>query len=184
MTVQMHSMTIQQLEALKAQIAQEEARRMAEIPMIFGEWFTNNIGKEIIYKVAIVDPKALGLEYDAKHYLRLNYSGKYFLNPIRPAMLGDASAVRGVLGPKQKPFITVKIEVLDRTTRKTKHVFVELIFKRYSKKFPDHYVIATHPTVLGLGVMGDKGITILRDLLAGKEIVVPTDPKCLYRMAR
>lgn len=185
------SLDAQGLSALMALIQQESTKRKTEIEDSYGNWFCSIVGVERIYSLAVVEAQELDLAKD----------GKYPEGVVKPSMMKELSAVRGIMG-SNRPFIAIKIEILDPTTRKVEGVVVELIFKRYSLDregkgsiFEHNYVTALsnatedgtafRSCLYNSGGMIDKQITAVRDLLEGKEIVALCGcPKYLIRMAK
>ena len=166
-----------ELRALQDRLQREEAARKAEIEDAYGADFSNIVGLENIYSLTEVQAKDLGLENDAK----------YPSNIVTPSMLSDHIAVRGLMG-SYRPFIAIKIEVLDPRTKQRIDTVVELIFKRFSLKGDgakgrcreDSYVTALYNIsekgkslrsfLYSKGYMIETQKAAVRDLLDGKTI--------------
>ena len=187
----LRSMNLNELNALRDLIVKEETDRKKEVRETYGEWFSNIVGVDRIFQLVKVEAKDLNLEAE----------GKYPQGVVRPSMLKDLSAVRGLTGWK-RPFIAIKVEVLEPETKKVVGVFVELIFKRYGLDgdgkpgsiFEDNYVTALSNSredgtriescLYCAGGMTSKQITAVRELLEGKEIEAVAGPKYLLRMVQ
>jgi len=122
--------------------------------------------------------------------LNLKKDSKYCSKVVAPSMLKENSAVRGVLG-SGRPFIAIKVEMLDSQTKEVVDTVVELVFKRYPLKgdggpnrvYENNYVTAlinisdkgiSYPSTLyGSCGMSNIQIEALRELLDGKEIKAP-----------
>jgi hypothetical protein len=178
-TEAIRSMNTQNLNALKDLIAQEESNRKAEIKNMYGEWFCNIVGIENIYSLTQVEAKDLNLEGNSK----------YFQDTVKPSMLKEP-AVRGIMG-NNRPFVAIKLEMLDSETKKVMHVVVEVIFKRYPLtgdggkgcQHENNYVttlsnltekeVKVSSYLYSSGSMRDQHIMALKDLLEGKTVRAP-----------
>lgn len=167
--------TLADLKQLKQKIKQEEQKRFEAITTIYGTVFSQIIGKETIFNLPEVSDESL----------KLKGFGKYPMNIVRPHMLGDKSAVRGVM-EYERPFIVIKIEV--KYNEQILGIFAEVIFKRYGNigdgKFgglqENNYVSSLsltsdegvqHPSFLySSGGMSQMEIENVKQLLDGKEI--------------
>jgi hypothetical protein len=160
-----------------------------EIKGVYGTDFCKIVTVKKIYFLAKVKANALGLEND----------DKYPNNVVTPAMLNGRRAVRGVMG-SLRPFIAIKIDVLDSKTKEKIDVVVELVFKRYSLKgdgakggyMENNYVTALSITseqgkswnsFLSSGEMSHKKMAAVKDLLDGKTIIAPQAKCYLIRMS-
>lgn len=182
-----------ELDKLNARLQKEKNALKAvkaEIEDAYGTDFCNIVTIKKIYSLAKVEANALGLENDSK----------YPNNLVTPAMLNGRSAVRGLMG-SLRPFIAIKIDVLDSKTREKIDVVVELVFKRYSLKgdgakggyMENNYVTAfsitsekgkSFPSFLyGSGGMSREQMTAVKDLLDRKTIPAPQANCYLIRMS-
>lgn len=166
-----------------------EAER-AEIENAYGTDFCKIVTVKKIYFLAKVEANALGLENDSK----------YPNNIVTPAMLNGHRAVRGIMG-SLRPFIAIKMDILDSKTRKKIDVVVELVFKRYSLKgdgakgqlMENNYVTAlsitsekgkSFPSFLySSRGMSHEQMADVKDLLGGKTIIAPQAKCYLIRMS-
>ncbi len=177
------SLSNEELNSLVSEAQAEQASRMKKVKDLYGAFFSDIIGLEQLYKLPEVPAQQL----------RLNVDLKYPQQRALPSHMPHTSAVRGILGVQDRtPFVAVKIEVLDPTTKKVEAVVVEVIFKRYSLS-EDNYVTALSnitedgkivPSVLYTGgAMSPIQITAVRELLEGKTIKAPIG-KNLIRLAK
>ncbi len=187
----LRTMNLNELNALRDLIAKEETTRKTELVNTYGEWFCNIVGVDRIFQLTQVEAKDLNLTND----------GKYPQCVVQPSMLKNHSAVRGMMG-SNRPFVAVKIEVLDSETKKVVGVVVELIFKRYNMEgcgrkggAREHqYVTALansredgtriDSSLYCAGGMTNQQITAVKNLLEGQEIESVAGPKYLLRMVR
>lgn len=169
------SMSASDLINLINMAKQEETSRKTKIENNYGALFSKIIGTDKIYQLPEVQAKDLKLEKDPK----------YPQGVVRPSMLGEHSAVRGIMG-SNRPFIAIKIELLNAETKKVYGVVVELIFKRYpidgdggkGAYYENNYVTAlnnasesgeSYPSMIyGSGGMSNKQIQVVADILDGK----------------
>lgn len=175
------TMNSQQLQTLLNQAANEMSKREKEIADNYGGFFTSIVGVEQIFRLNVVPADQLNLLGDSKYYAQT----------VKPSMLKDAPAVRGITSDN-RPFIAIQIEMLNPETREVVDKVVELVFKRYSLDFDgkkgalheNNYVTALHnagengtfynSTLYTSGSMSTPQIEAVRDLLEGKEIKAPT----------
>jgi hypothetical protein len=169
-----------ELGALIARLQKVETNRKAEIESAYGTDFCTIVTVEKIYSLPKVEA-----------------------NPSKvvvPSMLNGPCAVRGIMG-SGRPFIAIKIDVLDSKTKEKIDVVVELVFKRYSLKgdggkgkyMENNYVTAltntsekgkTLPSFLyGSRGMSKEQMAAVKDLLDGKTITAPQSKYDLIRMS-
>jgi hypothetical protein len=179
-----------ELGALIARLQKVETNRKAEIESAYGTDFCTIVTVEKIYSLPKVEAKTLGLENDSKYPSKV----------VVPSMLNGPCAVRGIMG-SGRPFIAIKIDVLDSKTKEKIDVVVELVFKRYSLKgdggkgkyMENNYVTAltntsekgkTLPSFLyGSRGMSKEQMAAVKDLLDGKTITAPQSKYDLIRMS-
>jgi hypothetical protein len=183
-----------EISALIDLLQKEETNRKTEIKDAYGPDFCNIVSVEKIYGLAKVEAKTLGLENDSECPD----------NIVTPAMLNGCCAVRGVMG-SLRPFIAIKIDILDSKTKEKIDVVVELVFKRYSLKgdggkgkyMENNYVTALFITsekghsfpsfcysdLYCSGGMSEEEMAAVKDLLDGKTITAPQDNCSLIRMS-
>ncbi|MCE2982067.1 MAG: hypothetical protein LW832_00735 [Parachlamydia sp.] len=169
----------------------EKKLKIEQVKKQYGDYFCSIV--KHIFRLQEVEAEKLNLVNE----------GKYPSHRVSPAMLGNESAVRGMMG-SNRPFLAIKIEVLDATTKLVQKVTTEVIFKRYPLgSWPDREDV--YVTVLGNqtfdvngnklegyhhsflyagGGMSDEQLRAVQDLLEGKEIVPPLsqDQDILLRM--
>jgi hypothetical protein len=174
------SLTPQELTRLLETSMKEQTERQHKTQDCYGKYFCDLVGLEQLYQLPEVSAQEMSLADDPK----------YPENTVLPSHLKATSAVRGIMG-SNRPFIAVKIELLNPTTKKVVDVVVEVIFKRYALDgdggkghcYENNYVTALHnkseggqtyrSTLYSSGGMITAQIQVLRDLLAGKEIQAP-----------
>jgi hypothetical protein len=180
MTSLVQSMNLQELEKLRALIVEKQNSRLKEIQELYGKMVTGIIGIETIDAIPQVKAQEVNLEDDR------NYPDC----AVRPSMLGNRSVVRGVMG-SGRPFIALKIELLDCTTREQAGIVVELLMKRYALEGPDNYTMPTNTcddqgehfycSFRTAGGLDEEQIGLVKKLLQGEEIQTRT-PSYLMRL--
>lgn len=136
---------------------------------ITGEWFCSNLGVERILSIPQIKTADVNLQKDNKYQECL----------IKPSMLKH-EAVRGLTG-SNRPFIILKLDVFDSTTKKKVDTVALVIIQRYSdksigqdyriidavsdKKYYDYNFFGLY-TLESLNL---KHLNVIRDLLEGKE---------------
>lgn len=157
---------------------EEREKRIRDIEDIYGRLFSNIIGKERLFNIPCLYAEDVHLEKDDKY------------PSIKLEALKEHSAIRGITG-SQRPFIAIKVEILNEATHEVEDVYPELICKRYpidgdGRKGGDHednYITAvstvsqkgkTYTSKLySTGGMSEVQMEAVRDLLKGKEIKSP-----------
>lgn len=160
---------------------EKKKERQEKIKSIYGQRFTQVVGIENISSLVEMSAAELNLEND----------DTYPSNTVKPYMMKELSAVRGIMG-SSRPFIAIKIEMLHRETKDVVAVVVEFIFMRYvidngesRKIFENNYVTATNiiddkghhflSNLYSSGSMSVQQMEAVRDLLEGKEILAPKE---------
>lgn len=181
MTRLVQTMNLKDLETLRALIVERQNSRLQEIQKLYGKVLPDIIGIETIDAIPQVDAKEVNLEND-----RI-----YPDQAVTPSMLGNRSVVRGVMG-SGRPFIALKIELLDSVTKKTKGVVVELVMRRYAKEQPDNYALPTnicgengthfYTSLCTGGGLDEEQMRVVKKLLQGEEVQAPRDRSYLMRL--
>jgi hypothetical protein len=161
-------MNLQELEAMRALIADIESKREQEIKDIYGEDLTRIVGYRTIDAIPKVKAEDVNLNKD---------SG--YIGGIKPCVLGNRSTARGLMEPG-RAFIAIKVDLLDPQTRKLAATVVEVVHQRYCFN-PDNYITATYVIdnegnryesgLYRSQGMNQKEMEVVSDLLKGKEIV-------------
>lgn len=188
------AMTATQLRQHILQCQQELEGLRRNISDIYGEVFTGIVGGNKIFDIP---------EMDARE-LHLDNPGEYPEDRVTPGLF-KAATTRGIMGDG-RPFIAIKVELLDPATGAVVAKVVEVIFKRYSlqgdggkgQAHEHHYVSVQsnrgddgkrYPSLFQPeGRMDKAQMEALRDLLQDKTV----DPRgeqslqqgYLVRMAR
>ncbi|MBS0656262.1 MAG: hypothetical protein JSR46_10825 [Verrucomicrobia bacterium] len=180
LTSMISNLSLSELNQLKEFVEKEQASKKAEIEDTYGPDFCGIVGTEKISALFKVTAKDLNLEND----------GKYAQNCVKPSMLQGHSAVRGIMG-SNRPFIAIKIDILDPKTKERVDVVVEVVFKRYAldgsggkEKFDENNYVTTLITaseagkqwnsfLYATGGMTREQIAAVGELLDGKEIKPP-----------
>lgn len=180
------------LSSLVSVANSEQLKRQEKIKDIYGQWFCNLVGMDRLYNLPEVTASQLTLDIDTK----------YPQQRVLPSHLNASTAVRGIMGKESaRPFVAVKIELLDPTTQKVVNVVVEVIFKRYclhgdggkGRWMESNYVTALCNTAENAkvyssmlysgGGMSSDQVTALGAILEGKTIKAPIGDY-LIRMAK
>ena len=115
------SVSMQELLSLQKKINTRVAQVKNEVQTHHSDTFIQRVGLEILIGIHVVEAKTLGL-----HVKR-----KYPENIVIPAAMGEYSVLRG-LDACNRPFIAIKVDLFDSTTKKQVTQVVEVVFKRYS----------------------------------------------------
>lgn len=103
------------------QLAQETKKaRATEIIEQYGTTFSEIFGVQTLFDLPVVSAESLGIS-----------EKNDYPDGIAPSLMEKHSAVRGIIN-NERPFVAIKIEIIDPTTKKVIDHAVELIFKRYS----------------------------------------------------
>jgi hypothetical protein len=174
------SMNFSEINELIQKLQHAQVKKKKTIVPNYGEIFCKIIGEETLCNLPEVSAKSLNLQV----------KNKYPQGIVKPSMLGDTSAVRGILS-WERPFIAVKIEAKEVETQKIVGVFVEVIFKRYTDSYPNLYVTALGNTsdegekvssfLYSSGGMNEEQMQAVKDLLDGKEILDPLRGRYLLK---
>jgi len=121
MSIDLSKMSISEIQNLQKQIEERIAGVKEEIETHHHPKFINKVGLEILMDIPVVDAKALGLEAGEKYPQRV----------VTPEKLGEKNVVRGLDGAN-RPFIAIKVDLLDSKTNIKVAQVVEVVFKRYS----------------------------------------------------
>ncbi|GAB4230732.1 MAG: hypothetical protein Tsb0021_08880 [Chlamydiales bacterium] len=117
----LNSLSALQLYQLQEQVKQKIDQINCEIKEHHTETFIESIGLTALAKL----PKV------SANQLQLHIERKYPQCIVKPDMLDKENGVRGIDGLK-RPFIALKIDLLETTTLKKVTTIVEVIFKAYS----------------------------------------------------
>jgi hypothetical protein len=105
---------------LQRQLAARVDALKAEIEAQHHPRFIERVGLDCLMALPVVTAESLGL----------SVSRKYPECVVTPEMLGGESVVRGLDGIN-RPFVAIKVNLLDSTTRERVAQVVEVVFKRY-----------------------------------------------------
>lgn len=155
----------------------------------YGDSFTDIVGAELIDDLPEVPAKQLNLH---------SGEGKYAPACVKPEDLGEFSAVRGIMG-SGRPFVAIRVEIIDKAKQTVIDKTVELIFKRYSlggdgkrgALCENNFVTAlstlgesgkTHRSYLySSGGMSEEQMEAVRDLLQTGETISPLNQQVILR---
>lgn len=175
MAVNLSTISFDDLSSLQKRIGEEISRREKDIQATHTSEFVTLVGLDILLNIPIVEASQVNLQKPSKYPECL----------VRTEMLGEKSAVRGIDG-WNRPFIAIKVDLIDNKTDKKVTQLVEVVFRRHPLETPT-LIYVTALTNMGddkkkywsglykSGGMIPEQIVQMGKLLRGEKIQSPCD---------
>lgn len=117
MVFDISKMSMTDISALKKQL---EEKIKKDVEKLYPSVLIKHVGLDTLANIPVVDAETLGL-VDV---------GKYPTHVVTPEKLGNESVVRGLDG-YDRPFIAIKVNLLDSETKSKVTQVVEVVFRRH-----------------------------------------------------